>query len=150
MSKSWITQNLNKDERVLFQTRLFMFPIIKYIQFCFIIPYLVYKHTEFTLTNQRLIVKKGIFSVHEEEIPLDKINTVRLDQSLIGRIFHYGSIHFETASRDGDLRYSNVAKAKDFKVHVASAQESFQETKIMRQAEILASAIAAKQQSRPI
>ena len=149
MSQSWITQNLNKHERVLFQTRLFMFPIIKYVQFCFIIPYLIYKHTEFTLTNQRVIVKKGIFSVHEEEIPLDKINSVRLDQNLIGRMFHYGNIHFETASSDGDLRYTKIAKAKDFKTQVASAQESFEETKVMHQAEILASAIAAKQQSHP-
>jgi uncharacterized membrane protein YdbT with pleckstrin-like domain len=146
MPKSWISKNLNNDERVLFETRLFMFPVLKYLMFCFIIPYLKYKHTEYIVTNQRVLRKYGIFSIHESEIPLDKINSVKFDQSLLGRIFRYGSIHIETASRDGVLSYPKVAKAKDFKTQILIAQETFQEANIKKYAELLAAAIASKQQ----
>ncbi len=142
-SKSWISNNLNRDEKVEFNTRLFSM-IFRYIP----ILNLKWKRTEFIVTNQRVIIKSGIFSIHVSEIALDKINSVKFDQGMLERMVGSGSINIETASRDGDLKYQNVAMAKEFRARVLSAQESFQETKVMKQAEVLASAIAAKQQPR--
>lgn len=48
--------------------------------------------TELAVTNKRVIVKSGIFSTHALEIRLSKVETVRVNQGLVGRLFNYGTI----------------------------------------------------------
>ena len=48
--------------------------------------------TEFGVTNHRVIVKRGIFSLHTVEMNVDKVESVDVDQSILGRILNYGDI----------------------------------------------------------
>lgn len=48
--------------------------------------------TEFGVTSHRVVVKRGIFSLHTVEMNLDKVESVDVDQSLLGRIFGYGAV----------------------------------------------------------
>jgi uncharacterized membrane protein YdbT with pleckstrin-like domain len=48
--------------------------------------------TEYAVTNRRLLVKRGVLSVHTVEMSLDKVESVDVDQSLIGRMLGYGSV----------------------------------------------------------
>lgn len=52
------------------------------------------KTTEMVVTNKRVINKSGIISVHLGELRNIKVESVRLHQSIWGRIFGYGNIEF--------------------------------------------------------
>jgi uncharacterized membrane protein YdbT with pleckstrin-like domain len=49
--------------------------------------------TEFAVTDRRVIYKRGFISRHTVEMNMDKIESVDVDQSLLGRLFNYGTIH---------------------------------------------------------
>jgi uncharacterized membrane protein YdbT with pleckstrin-like domain len=48
--------------------------------------------TEMAVTNRRIIFKRGFVRRHTIEMHLDKVESVDVDQSLLGRIFNYGDI----------------------------------------------------------
>lgn len=58
-----------------------------------IYEYLRVRHTELGLTNKRVIYKTGIISRKSEEMKLTSIETVEIDQGILGRILGYGNIH---------------------------------------------------------
>jgi uncharacterized membrane protein YdbT with pleckstrin-like domain len=49
--------------------------------------------TELAVTDRRVIYKCGFISRHTVEMNMDKIESVDVDQSLLGRMFGYGTIH---------------------------------------------------------
>jgi uncharacterized membrane protein YdbT with pleckstrin-like domain len=49
--------------------------------------------TEFAVTDRRVIYKCGFISRHTAEMNMDKIESVDVDQSLLGRVLNYGTIH---------------------------------------------------------
>src|SRR5690349_3414206 len=49
--------------------------------------------TELSVTNHRVIYKTGFLRRHTVEMNMDKVETVNVDQSILGRIFGYGTIH---------------------------------------------------------
>jgi uncharacterized membrane protein YdbT with pleckstrin-like domain len=49
--------------------------------------------TEFAVTDRRVIYKRGFISRHTVEMNMDKIESVDVDQSLLGRVLDYGTIH---------------------------------------------------------
>jgi membrane protein YdbS with pleckstrin-like domain len=48
--------------------------------------------TEIAVTNHRVIYKEGVINRHTDEMNIDKIESVIVDQSILGRIFGYGTI----------------------------------------------------------
>jgi uncharacterized membrane protein YdbT with pleckstrin-like domain len=48
--------------------------------------------TELVLTDRRIITKRGLISRNTVEMNLNKVESVHVDQSLMGRIFNYGDI----------------------------------------------------------
>lgn len=48
--------------------------------------------TEIVVTNHRVIYKEGFINRHTDEMNVDKIESVIVDQSILGRIFGYGTI----------------------------------------------------------
>jgi uncharacterized membrane protein YdbT with pleckstrin-like domain len=58
----------------------------------FLWPLLARRRTELVITNKRLIAKFGLLSTQSIEIRLEKIESVRVGQSLIGRMLNYGDI----------------------------------------------------------
>lgn len=47
---------------------------------------------EFAITNKRVIIKTGLISRKTIELNLTKIESVNVDQSILGRILGYGSL----------------------------------------------------------
>ena len=56
--------------------------------------FLTFWLTEMVITNKRIIYKRGIFSIKTKELENAKVESVLLEQSVLGRIFGYGSICF--------------------------------------------------------
>jgi len=54
--------------------------------------YLRVRHIEQGVTNKRVIFKTGIISRKSEEMKLASIETVEIDQGILGRIFGFGNV----------------------------------------------------------
>lgn len=54
--------------------------------------WLQYRTTELAITNRRIIAKRGIFGHESMELRLDKIESIRVTQPLLGRLLNFGSI----------------------------------------------------------
>src|SRR5258708_2607056 len=48
--------------------------------------------TEIAVTNSRIILKRGFIRRHTIEMNMDKVESVDVNQSLVGRLFNYGDI----------------------------------------------------------
>jgi uncharacterized membrane protein YdbT with pleckstrin-like domain len=48
--------------------------------------------TEIAVTNRRVILKRGIVARHSIEMNMDKVESVDVDQSILGRLFDYGDV----------------------------------------------------------
>jgi len=48
--------------------------------------------TEFAVTDHRVVVKRGFIARHTIEMNLDKVESVDVDQSVLGRIFNFGAV----------------------------------------------------------
>jgi Bacterial PH domain len=48
--------------------------------------------TELVLTDRRVIYKTGIFQRHTMEMNRSKVETVGVDQSILGRLLNYGTV----------------------------------------------------------
>lgn len=58
----------------------------------FVWPFIARRSTELVITDKRLIVKYGLVSTQSIEIRFSKIETVRVSQGLVGKMFNYGDI----------------------------------------------------------
>jgi len=48
--------------------------------------------TEIAVTNRRVIYKKGFISRRTNEMNMDKVESVQVDQSILGRMLDYGTV----------------------------------------------------------
>lgn len=64
--------------------------------------------TEMVITNRRVVLKRGIISVHTSEIRNVKVETVRLHQGILGRLLGYGDLVF-TGTGESHTIFSVVA-----------------------------------------
>jgi uncharacterized membrane protein YdbT with pleckstrin-like domain len=48
--------------------------------------------TEIAVTNKRIIYKTGFITRHTAEMNMDKVASVDVDQSVLGRLFDFGSV----------------------------------------------------------
>lgn len=49
--------------------------------------------TEIAVTNRRVIVKRGLIKRRTAEMNMDKIESVTVTQSIVGRLLNYGTVH---------------------------------------------------------
>lgn len=60
--------------------------------FVAIYEYFRLKTLEYGATNKRVIFKKGIIARSTEEMKLGSIETVEIEQSILGRLFDFGTV----------------------------------------------------------
>jgi uncharacterized membrane protein YdbT with pleckstrin-like domain len=48
--------------------------------------------TEIDVTNRRIVYKRGLIKRHTVEMNMDKVESVDVDQSMMGRLLNYGDI----------------------------------------------------------
>ena len=71
------------------------------------------------LTDKRIIKKTGIISRNTEELLLTKVETVSVDQSILGRIFGYGDI-IVSGTGISDIRLEYVPNPLEIKKKIES------------------------------
>lgn len=70
--------------------------------------YLKWITTNFVITSQRMIFRQGVFAKSGIEIPLDRVNNVNFNQSIFERILGAGDLLIESASEDGQQRFTDI------------------------------------------
>lgn len=69
--------------------------------------YLKIRSVEQGVTNKRVIVKKGIISRKTDEMKLSSVETVEIDQGIMGRIFGYGDVIL-TGRGTSDVKFKAI------------------------------------------
>jgi uncharacterized membrane protein YdbT with pleckstrin-like domain len=54
--------------------------------------YIQYKTTELAITNKRVIVKFGFIRRSTVEININRVESIQVDQEILGRMFDYGTL----------------------------------------------------------
>ena len=57
-----------------------------------VMAYIRYKTTELAITSRRVIAKFGFISRRTVEINISKVESIQVDQGILGRIFNYGTL----------------------------------------------------------
>jgi uncharacterized membrane protein YdbT with pleckstrin-like domain len=91
---NYVQSNLSKDEQVIYEAQLhwIIFVSLKAILTLFIAPLIARATSEFAITNKRIIMKVGLISRRTLEMNLTKIESVNVNQSILGRMLGYGTI----------------------------------------------------------
>jgi uncharacterized membrane protein YdbT with pleckstrin-like domain len=91
---SYVNKHLISSESVAFETRLhwITFFTLRSLFTLTLAPWFARRFSEFVITNRRIIIKTGFIARNTFEMNLSKIESVNVDQSVMGRIFNYGSI----------------------------------------------------------
>ncbi|MBY5162815.1 PH domain-containing protein [Salsipaludibacter albus] len=86
-------------------------------------PVINWLFTQYVLTTERIIVRRGIISRSGVEIPLENINNVHYSQRAIERMLGYGDVMLESAGATGQSRLSNIPDPQQFQSEIYSARE---------------------------
>jgi uncharacterized membrane protein YdbT with pleckstrin-like domain len=87
--------------------------------------------TTYTITNQRLRIRRGIISRNAQETRVDRIQNVNTDQGVLERILQVGTVDYDTAGTDdADFAFvgvgqpEKVAKKVEQALHEASQAQA--------------------------
>ncbi len=97
---AYIDESLSAGEEIsgLFEQHwVVRIPMVIWLLLVITFPLAIYEYlrvrfTELGVTNKRVIYKTGIISRKSEEMKLTSIETVEIDQGILGRMLNYGNI----------------------------------------------------------
>jgi uncharacterized membrane protein YdbT with pleckstrin-like domain len=84
--------------------------------------WILYKTTEIAITNKRIIAKFGFISRSTMEINLPKVESVQVDQGVMGRMLDYGTIIVAGAGTP-TLSIPGAADPLEFRKHFMEATD---------------------------
>jgi uncharacterized membrane protein YdbT with pleckstrin-like domain len=132
---SYIEGTLIKDENILYIGNISLWSLAPLIIVGFflliafglglifwLIAYIRYKTTELAITNKRVIAKFGFISRKTIEISVKKVESIQVDQSILGRIFNYGSLIIAGAG-DPQAPVSGISNPMGFRRAFMEAQD---------------------------
>ncbi|HEV2071211.1 MAG TPA: PH domain-containing protein [Acidimicrobiales bacterium] len=77
---------------------------------CFVVRYARWATTNFVVTSDRLIHRKGIVAKEGIEIPLERVNTVFFRQSVLERVLRCGDLVIESGGERGRQAFSDIPR----------------------------------------
>jgi len=90
----------------------------------FLVRYAQWITTDFVLTTDRLIYRKGVVSRQGKEIPLERLNDVSFHQSLLQRVLGAGDLLVESGGERGQQQFGHFAHPQDTQNEVHRAIEA--------------------------
>jgi len=77
--------------------------------------YLQWRFTNFAITSARVIYQEGLISRKGVEIPLERVNNVDLNQTIIERLLGAGDLLIESGGKDGQQRFTDIKRPQEVK-----------------------------------
>lgn len=71
---------------------LLLLPVFGIGLLLWLAAFIRYKTTELAVTNKRVIAKFGFISRHTIEMNINKVESIQVTQSILGRILNYGTL----------------------------------------------------------
>ncbi|MBX3608862.1 MAG: PH domain-containing protein [Hydrogenophaga sp.] len=132
---SYVEQVLTQDERVvhvgnvslwsmssLLLIGLLLLPLFGVGLLFWLTAWIRYKTTELAITNKRVIAKFGFISRRTVEININKVESIQVDQGVLGRIFDYGTLMVSGAG-DPQAPIPGISNPIGFRKAFVEAQE---------------------------
>jgi uncharacterized membrane protein YdbT with pleckstrin-like domain len=93
-------------QRLIWVTFL-VFAVLSLAMFCY--GWFIRWITEFAVTDRRVISKRGFIWRETEEMNMDKVETVDIDQSILGRVLNYGTIQLTGTGGTSNVNVHRIA-----------------------------------------
>ena len=84
----------------------------------FLVPWLRWSTTTFTITSKRVITRSGIFNKKGHDLPLSRISDVAQDRGVTDRMFGCGTLALQT-SADDPLILEDVPDVETVQVEIS-------------------------------
>lgn len=86
--------------------------------------------TRYSVSPDRLYIKRGLITIHEDEVRLYRIRDISLRQGFFQRLFGLGTINISSSdSSMGNFQLKNIKKSHDVKEMLSDAVETERERK---------------------
>lgn len=89
----------------------------------FVYRFLQWANEEYIVTNRRVIQINGLVNKNVIDSSLEKVNDVRMTQSVLGRLFNYGDVEILTASELGSNLFQRIGDPIGFKTAMLNEKE---------------------------
>jgi len=100
-----------------------------------------WKTTRFAITDQRVAYQSGFVRRRGVSIPLNRINNVNSEQSIIGRLLNNGIVTIESAGQTGDSVFDNIPDPEKVRTLIFAQVEADEQADSDRDAASLAKAM---------
>lgn len=80
--------------------------------------YLQWRFTNFAVTNARVIYQQGLVAKKGIEIPLERVNNVNSNQTIIERLLGAGDLLIESGGQDGQQRFTDIQRPAEVKKEI--------------------------------
>jgi uncharacterized membrane protein YdbT with pleckstrin-like domain len=131
---SYISDNLMDGEKIEYEAELsnwaffwqiffgiLLIPVVVGI-IILIIYYIQKNSTELAVTNKRVIAKTGFIQRNTNEINLKKVESIQVEQGLLGRMLNYGTIIVSgTGTGHAPIRF--ISNPLEFRKQISNAQD---------------------------
>ena len=87
-------------------------------------PFVDWFYTHYVITNERVIVRRGMIARHGLEIPLEVINDVTFTQSVIERVVGSGDLIIESAGERGQSHFSDIPDPDEVQSQIYALRET--------------------------
>lgn len=84
----------------------------------FIVPLLTWWTTTYTITDRRLVTRRGIISREGRDIPLYRINDIAFEKGLLDRMLGCGTLVISDSTEKAGVRLHDVPKVERVQVVV--------------------------------
>lgn len=108
----------------------------------FIMRYIRWAGINFVVTTERVISRTGVIAKNGIEIPLDRINTVFFNQSLLSRLIGAGDLGIESAGEHGGQTFEDIRKPRHVQQAIYRAMETDEQNRIDRMGAAVAGGVA--------
>jgi uncharacterized membrane protein YdbT with pleckstrin-like domain len=133
--KSYVEGALVKDEKIvhlghislwslwpLIALGLVLLPAFGLGLIFLIMAYVRYKTTELAITTKRVIVKSGFIRRRTIEININKVESIQVDQEILGRVFNFGTLVISGAGNP-QAPVAGISSPMEFRRAFIEAQE---------------------------
>ncbi len=99
-----------------------------------LVRYVRWTTTNFVVTNERLIHREGVIAKNGIEIPLDRVQTIRFNQSIFERMIGAGDLLIESAGETGQNNSTDIRRPSMVQNVVYREIEAYENRRVDRMA----------------
>ena len=125
----WVSQSVDSDFALFPALGLAVVALL-----FFLVRYAQWLTTDFVLTTDRLIYRKGVVARQGREIPLERLNDVSFEQTLLQRVLRAGDLLVESGGEHGQSRYGHFSDPQGIQNEIHRAIEAAAERDAHRMA----------------